>query len=83
MSLWIAKQPLVLASQSSVRRNVLSAAGIPLEISPADIDERGMTAAADLDDPGDVAALLPMFGRVGFGGRCEQDQSFIIAALAE
>jgi len=58
MSLWIAAQPLVLASQSEVRRNVLSAAGIPLEVSPAAIDERGITVAAKLQDPGDVAALL-------------------------
>jgi septum formation protein len=58
MSLWLAKHPLVLASQSAVRRNVLAAAGIPLEVLPATIDERGIAAAAELQDPGDIAALL-------------------------
>src|SRR5438067_1492504 len=58
MSLWLADHPLVLASQSAVRRDVLAAAGIPLDVSPADIDERGLTAAAGLDDPSDIAALL-------------------------
>jgi len=58
MSLWLARYPLVLASQSAVRRNVLAAAGIPLEVSPADIDERGITAAAGFQDPGDIASLL-------------------------
>lgn len=58
MSLWLAPHPLVLASQSAVRRNVLTAAGIPLDVSPADIDERGITATAGLQDPEDTAALL-------------------------
>jgi septum formation protein len=58
MSLWIGKQSLVLASQSAVRRNVLAAAGIPLDVFPADIDERGVTVAAGLQEPAEVAALL-------------------------
>lgn len=40
MALWLAPQPLVLASKSASRRAVLEAAGLPLEIAPADIDER-------------------------------------------
>src|SRR5262249_39052885 len=37
---------------------VLAAAGIPLELAPADIDERGIAARAALSDPGEIAALL-------------------------
>src|SRR4051812_17909064 len=58
MSLWRAAEPLVLASQSAVRRAVLDGASIPLEIVPADIDERGIAARAGIDDPGEIATLL-------------------------
>jgi septum formation protein len=58
MSLWRAAEPLVLASQSAVRRAVLEGAGIPLEVVPADIDERGIAARAGIDDPGEIATLL-------------------------
>jgi septum formation protein len=58
MSLWLAAESLVLASQSAVRRAVLEGAGIPLEIVPADIDERGIAARAGIDDPGEIATLL-------------------------
>jgi septum formation protein len=58
MSLWVADQPLVLASKSSARRAVLEAAGILLEIRPADVDERGIEARAGATDPGQVARLL-------------------------
>jgi septum formation protein len=56
MSLWRG-EPLVLASKSEVRRSLLEAAGIPVAIDPAAIDERGIEAA----NPGlapDKAALL-------------------------
>lgn len=56
--LWLADQPLVLASKSEVRRAVLQNAGIALEIVPADIDERALEARAATSDPGAVAALL-------------------------
>ena len=46
MALWLAAQPLVLASGSKVRRAVLEAAAIPVEIVPADIDERTVAAEA-------------------------------------
>src|ERR1700688_639586 len=46
MPLWLAAAPLMLASRSAVRRTLLEAAGIPVEICPADIDERGAGAAA-------------------------------------
>jgi septum formation protein len=58
MPLWLADRPLVLASQSASRRALLEAAGVPVEIRPADIDERGIEERAALSDPGKVAALL-------------------------
>jgi septum formation protein len=56
--LWLADAPLVLASRSEVRRKILNAAAIPIEVAPADIDERALQARAASDDPGAVAALL-------------------------
>jgi len=58
MSLWLADQPLVLASKSESRRATLENAGIPIDIHPADIDERAVEARAKANDPGSVAALL-------------------------
>jgi septum formation protein len=37
---------------------LLQAAGVPVEIEPAEIDERGIEAHAGLDDAGTAAALL-------------------------
>src|SRR5215470_3812280 len=58
MGLWLAGRPLVLASKSVVRHAVLREAGIPVEVAPADIDERGIEQQAALSDPAAVAALL-------------------------
>jgi septum formation protein len=58
MPLWRADLPLVLASKSAVRRGVLESAGIPLEIYPADIDERGIEMRAGTTAPGEIGALL-------------------------
>jgi len=58
MSLWLAARPLVLASKSAARRALLEAAGVPVEIAPADIDERAVEERAGLDDAGMAAALL-------------------------
>jgi septum formation protein len=58
MGLWLADQPLVLASRSESRRTVLAAAGIPLEILAADIDERAIEAQADAASPSEVALVL-------------------------
>lgn len=58
MALWLATKPLVLASRSNIRRMVLTAAGVPVETRPADIDERGLEAKAASSSPGEVAALL-------------------------
>jgi septum formation protein len=56
--LWLAAAPLVLASKSAIRRTLLETAGVPIEIRPADIDERGIEAKAPLQAPVAVAALL-------------------------
>jgi septum formation protein len=56
--LWLAEEPLVLASRSESRRAVLAGAGIPIEIMPADIDERGIEARAGRKPPGEIALLL-------------------------
>ncbi|HLL26360.1 MAG TPA: Maf family protein [Xanthobacteraceae bacterium] len=58
MSLWLA-EPLVLASKSSVRRALLQAAGIPVEIDPAAIDERAVESSKAAGASADrVASLL-------------------------
>ena len=58
MALWCAALPLVLASRSRSRRAMLEAAGIPVEISLPQIDERVVEAAAGPLSPGEAAALL-------------------------
>jgi septum formation protein len=58
MSLWLKSEPLVLASKSAVRRALIEAAGIPLEVAPADIDERAVEARAAVDSAADAAVLL-------------------------
>jgi septum formation protein len=59
MTLWRG-EPLVLASKSAPRRALLEAAGIPLGIDPADIDERAAEAAspAEAATPEGAALLL-------------------------
>ena len=58
MTLWLSSDPLLLASKSAVRRTMLEAAGIPVEVVPADIDERALEARAGLGGPADVAQHL-------------------------
>lgn len=59
MSIWFAPTPLVLASKSFARRTMLSAAGIPIEIMAADVDERAIERALGGNrDPDEVALLL-------------------------
>src|SRR5580692_11199501 len=58
MGLWLAQEPLILASRSASRRAVLAGAGIPVEVLPADVDERGIEAQAALKSPSQVAVLL-------------------------
>ncbi len=57
MSLWLAAEPLVLASQSKVRRALLEAAGIPVEARPAHLDERAIEQRVT-GGPGEVALTL-------------------------
>jgi len=59
MALWLADRPLVLASKSESRRTILANAGIPIEIAPADIDERAIERRVrDRGGPSEVAKLL-------------------------
>jgi septum formation protein len=59
MPLWLADQPLMLASKSSARRAMLEAAGIPVVVHPADIDER----AVEQDAGGDAEAVAALLAR--------------------
>ena len=69
MALWLAAEPLVLASKSAVRRALIEAAGIPLAVAPADIDERAVEARARVAGAAEAATLLAREkARVGCGG---------------
>lgn len=57
MNLWRGK-PLILASKSEVRRDLLVAAGIPVITDPADIDERKIEAENAGLRPENAALLL-------------------------
>ena len=56
--LWLAEEPLILASRSESRRAVLAAAALAVEVLPADVDERAIEADAADKSPGAVARLL-------------------------
>lgn len=58
MTIWRGKQPLVLASQSSARKMLLSNAGIDFEAVPAAIDERAVQKDSRLNAPAEIAKLL-------------------------
>jgi septum formation protein len=58
MPLWIADQPLVLASKSDVRGKILAAAGLRFEIRPARIDERAVEREARVADAAAAARHL-------------------------
>ena len=58
MPLWIAEQPLVLASRSDIRGKMLAAAGLRFEIRPAHLDERALEAKLPPSDAAGVARLL-------------------------
>jgi septum formation protein len=58
MTIWLAKNPLILASQSRARQMLLASAGIPFEAIPADIDERAVQKDSGLSAPGEIAKLL-------------------------
>ena len=56
--LWIAPEPLVLASRSRSRQALLTAAGLPFIAAPADIDERAAEQAMPGVGAAGVAAHL-------------------------
>jgi septum formation protein len=58
MTVWLGKQPLILASQSRARQMLLQNAGIAFETVPAAIDERALQQSSGLSAPADIAALL-------------------------
>jgi len=58
MPLWLAGEPLVLASKSAIRHALLRDAGVPVEVQPADIDERTIEQQNPARDAGELAALL-------------------------
>lgn len=58
--LWQAAQPLVLASQSRARRELLAGAGIAFDIEPADLDERGIEQSLGTHDGAAVAMALAL-----------------------
>jgi len=58
MTLWRGKHPLILASQSRARQELLANAGISFEAVTAEIDERAVQQSSGLKAPGDIAALL-------------------------
>lgn len=58
MTLWRGKYPLILASQSRARQELLFNAGIGFEAVPAEIDERAVQQGSGFSAAGDIAALL-------------------------
>jgi len=58
MPLWLAEQPLVLASRSDVRGKILASAGFWFEIRPAQLDERAVETQAGSPEPVAAARLL-------------------------
>ena len=58
MSIWLGKDPLILASQSRTRQMLLANAGIAFEAIAADIDERAVQKDSGLTAPGDIAKCL-------------------------
>jgi septum formation protein len=58
MPLWLSPDPLVLASRSKVRHTLLTAASIPINVCPADLDERELEGQSPSQQPGAVATFL-------------------------
>ena len=58
MALWLAPQPLVLASRSDIRGKILAAVGLRFDIRPSQIDERAVEAQSGVTDVSSVARHL-------------------------
>jgi septum formation protein len=58
--MWLAAEPLVLASRSAVRRTLLEAADVPVIVCAADIDERRLEAENKSMSAVDIAARLAL-----------------------
>src|SRR5262249_8230464 len=58
MPLWLAHEPLVLASKSEIRRAILCDAGVSIEVQAADIEERAIEQHSTGRDAAEIAALL-------------------------
>lgn len=69
--LWLEAEPLLLASKSAIRAEILRGAGLPVETRPAGIDERGVEAGLPEDrrDPAAVATALAAAKAVEASGR--------------
>lgn len=57
-ALWLAPAPLLLASASATRRDLLASAGLPVETAPARIDERALEAESGGLAPAALALRL-------------------------
>lgn len=56
--LWLSHQPLVVASRSRARVEMLKAAGVQLDVDPADLDERAIEAIQKPQMPAPSLATL-------------------------
>src|ERR1700739_3058389 len=87
MPLWLDADPLLLASKSKVRRALLAAAGIPVEVRAADLDERAIEADASSSEPGAIAALLAREKALSVGrshpGRLVLGADQVVALVSE
>jgi septum formation protein len=69
MSLWLAPEPLLLASRSAARRAMIEAAGIPVDIAAIAIDERAVEASAGPSDARQTALMLAQAKAKAAGSR--------------
>jgi septum formation protein len=58
MPLWLDPQPLVLASRSAARRPMMEAAGIPVDVVVADVDERAIEERGEFAGASAAAVAL-------------------------
>lgn len=60
MTLWLLSDPLILASKSAIRTQLLTDAGLPVDARPADIDERAVEGelTGEGASPANVAGAL-------------------------